>query len=126
MKAFFLERKTTPEPPIVEDQAVPKGKGNVSTRARMLYAQEGMRTKSRIEASLLALLLGMFGVHKFYLGYNQAGFLMMAITIIGGLPTFGLISLVVWMIAIIEAGLYLTKSQDDFEHTYVVNQRDWL
>ena len=75
---------------------------------------------------MLAIFLGAFGIHKFYLGYNTAGFIMLAVTIIGGVLTFSLASWVIWVIAIIEGILYLTKSQTEFEQIYVLNKREWF
>ena len=83
-------------------------------------------TKDHVAAGLLAIFLGAFGIHKFYLGYNTAGFIMLAVTIIGGVLTFSLASWVIWVIAIIEGILYLTKSQTEFEQIYVLNKREWF
>ncbi|MFQ9179332.1 MAG: TM2 domain-containing protein [Eggerthella lenta] len=79
------------------------------------YSQPMVTTKDHVAAGLLAIFLGAFGIHKFYLGYNTAGFIMLAVTIIGGVLTFSLASWVIWVIAIIEGILYLTKSQTEFE-----------
>lgn len=51
---------------------------------------------------------------------------MLAVTIIGGVLTFSLASWVIWVIAIIEGILYLTKSQTEFEQIYVLNKREWF
>ena len=32
----------------------------------------------------------------------------------------------IWVIAIIEGILYLTKSQTEFEQIYVLNKREWF
>ena len=54
------------------------------------YSQPMVTTKDHVAAGLLAIFLGAFGIHKFYLGYNTAGFIMLAVTIIGGVLTFSL------------------------------------
>ena len=100
--------------------------GSVSVRARQAYAAEALRQKDHVAAGLLAIFLGMFGVHKFYLGCNQTGFLMLAVSIIGGVFTFGLAAAVIEVISIIEGAIYLTKSQTEFDRVYVLNQRDWF
>lgn len=82
--------------------------------------------KDHVAAGLLAIFLGFFGVHKFYLGYNTAGFIMLAVTIVGGILTLTLASWVVWLIAVIEGVVYLTKSQSDFERIYVSGKHDWF
>ncbi len=100
--------------------------GSVSARARQLYAVENMRSKDHVAAALLAIFFGIFGLHKFYLGCNQAAFTMLAMTIIGGTVTFGLAALVVAVISLVEGCIYLSKNQTQFEQIYVVNQRDWF
>lgn len=90
------------------------------------YTQPVVTTKDHVAAGLLAIFLGVFGIHKFYLGYNTAGFIMLAVTIIGGALTFSLAAWVIWLIAIIEGILYLTKSQSEFEQIYVLNKREWF
>jgi TM2 domain-containing membrane protein YozV len=72
----------------------------------------------RITAGILALLLGGFGVHKFYLGYTGAGI----ITIILVFCTGGLAG----VIPFIEGILYLTKSDEDFIETYQIGQKEWF
>lgn len=98
----------------------------MSAAARRSYANEAIRQKDHVSAGLFAIFLGMFGVHKFYLGCNNAGFIMLAVSVIGGIVTLGLAAAVIWLIAIIEGVIYLTKSQTDFERIYVLNQRDWF
>lgn len=90
------------------------------------YTQPMITTKDHVAAGLLAIFLGVFGIHKFYLGYNTSGFIMLAVTIIGGALTFTLAAWVIWLIAIIEGILYLTKSQSEFEQIYVLNKREWF
>ena len=85
-----------------------------------------LASRDHVAAGLLALLLGVFGVHKFYLGYNAQGFTLLALTVIGGLFTFGLVAGVVWIIAIIEAIGYFSKSQSEFEQIYVYGKREWF
>lgn len=102
------------------------GGGSVSASARRAYAAEALRQKDHVAAGLLAIFLGVFGIHKFYLGCNQAGFLTLAVSIIGGIITLGLAAAVIEVISIIEGIIYLTKSQTEFDRIYVLNQRDWF
>ena len=90
------------------------------------YAQPVVSTKDHVAAGLLAIFLGPLGIHKFYLGYNTAGFIMLAVSIVGGLLTLSLAMWVIWVISIIEGILYLTKSQTEFEQMYVLNKREWF
>lgn len=85
----------------------------------------GYATKDHVAAGLLAIFLGPLGIHKFYLGYNAAGFIMLAITVIGGL-LFGLGALAMCVVSLIEGILYLTKSQMEFERTYLMQERQWF
>lgn len=100
--------------------------GSVSASARRAYAAEALRQKDHVSAGLLAIFLGVFGVHKFYLGCNQAGYIMLAVSIIGSIFTFGLAAAVIEVISIVEGVIYLTKSQTEFDRIYVLNQRDWF
>ena len=85
-----------------------------------------MRTKDHVAAGLLGIFLGMFGIHKFYLGYNTSGFIMLGVAIIGGLFTFGLATSDVWLIGLIEGVIYLIKNQAEFEQAYVFKKREWF
>ena len=88
------------------------------------YQQPLVRTKDHVAAGLLAIFLGVFGVHKFYLGYHTTGFIMLGVTILGSLLTIGIAAGVVWLIGVIEGIIYLTKNQSEFEQLYVFNKRE--
>lgn len=81
--------------------------------------------KSKLVAALLAFFLGVFGLHKFYLGYNKAGIIMLLCTFPGAV-LFGIPAGVVYVIALIEFVLYLTKSDEDFYQNYEVGKREWF
>lgn len=85
-----------------------------------------LASRDHVAAGFLALLLGVFGVHKFYLGYNAQGFTLFALTVIGGLFTFGIATGVVWIVSAIEAIAYFSKSQSEFEQIYVYGKREWF
>lgn len=85
-----------------------------------------LASRDHVAAGFLALLLGFFGVHKFYLGYNAQGFTLMALSVIGGLFSLGITAGVAWIIAIIEGIVYLSKSQSEFEQIYVYGTREWF
>ena len=90
------------------------------------YASPTMGTKDHVAAGLLAILLGWLGIHKFYLGYNTSGFIMLGVSILGGIITFSLAAGVMCIIGIVEGILYLTKSQSEFEQMYVFSKREWF
>lgn len=86
--------------------------------------------KSPIVAGLLALFLGSFGVHKFYLGYNQEGAILLAGTIVSWILLIILIGffglMAIGIICLVEAIIYLTKPQDEFTRIYVEGRRPWF
>jgi len=69
----------------------------------------GDHDKERTVAGIFAILLGAFGVHKFYLGKVGQGiiYLIFFWTLIPGIIGF------------IEGILYLTKSEEEFQRKYV-------
>lgn len=81
-------------------------------------------SKSKIAAGLLAIFLGTLGIHKFYLGYTQAGIIMLLVTLLGSLIIVG--PLVMGVIALIEGIIYLTKTDEQFYLTYVVGRKPWF
>lgn len=98
-----------------------------SARAVNSAPGAGVRTsKDHIAAGLFALFLGMFGIHKFYMGKTNVGFIMLGITIVGSLLTFGAAALVMQLIAVVEGVIYLVKSQEEFEREYIYGKRSWF
>ena len=81
--------------------------------------------KSRITAGLLALLLGGFGAHKFYLGYFTQGIIVL-VAVWLGLLLIGIPTIIMGVIVFIEGIIYLTKSDYDFQQTYVINKKGWF
>ncbi|WP_336002075.1 TM2 domain-containing protein [Halorientalis halophila] len=66
-------------------------------------------SKDRVTAGVLAILLGIFGVHKFYLGDNKMGILYLCFfwTAIPG------------VVGLIEGIIYLSKTDEEFQRIYV-------
>ena len=79
----------------------------------------------KIPAALFAFFLGAFGAHKFYLGYKKQGFIMLLVFIFGFI-LLGFPSMIIGLIAFIEFILYLIKSDEEFEQTYVVGRKAWF
>ena len=69
----------------------------------------------RTTAGILAILLGGWGVHKFYMG-NTTTALIHILLCCGGLNIIG----------IIEGIIYLTKTDDEFHQLYVVEKKQWF
>jgi TM2 domain-containing membrane protein YozV len=80
----------------------------------------------KILAGVLAILLGAFGVHKFILGYNKEGIIMLVITLILGVVTCGIAASAMGIVSLIEGIVYLTKSDEEFYNTYQVGKRPWF
>ncbi len=66
--------------------------------------------KNRILASILAILLGTFGVHKFYLGKRQSGLMCIAFCW----------TLVPTVMGVIDGINYLRHTQEYFDKHYCV------
>lgn len=81
--------------------------------------------KNKMMAFLLALFLGTIGVHKFYLGYNNAGIIMLVCGTIGWI-LFAIPPMVMAVIALIEAITYISKTDADFKAVYVDNEKAWF
>jgi TM2 domain-containing membrane protein YozV len=83
------------------------------------------KQKSKVTAGLLALLLGGFGAHKFYLGYTTEAIITLA-AVWGGLILLGIPTVIMGVLVFIEGIIYLTKSDEEFEATYVNNKKGWF
>ena len=81
--------------------------------------------KDKLVAALLAFFLGGLGVHKFYLGKKGAGITMLVCSLFGAILLF-IPTIIVGIIAFIEAIIYLVKSEDDFQRDYVEGNKSWF
>jgi len=79
-------------------------------------------SNKKLAAGLLAIFLGSFGVHKFVLGYNTAGLIMLLVTVL----TCGIAGFVMGVIGIIEGIIYLTKTPEEFESIYIQTSKEWF
>ena len=96
----------------------------------------GEAASKKLAAGLCGILLGGFGVHKFILGYNNAGIIMAAVTVstlVGGIASCGMLAPltlpvtgVVGVIGLVEGIIYLTKSDEEFYQTYMAGKREWF
>lgn len=84
----------------------------------------------KILVGILAIILGSLGVHKFLLGYNKEGFILLGFTLISYvLACFIIGAFLVWIpgvIGLIEGIIYLTKSDEEFYNTYQVGKKPWF
>lgn len=73
--------------------------------------------KNRTTAAILAIFLGGIGAHKFYMGYNKEGVVQLLLSLLFGLG---------WILAVIEGIIYISKSEADFQATYINGDKGWL
>jgi TM2 domain-containing membrane protein YozV len=76
----------------------------------------------KMTAGLLGILIGGFGIHKFVLGYQNAGLIMLLVSIL----TCGFGAAIMGPIGLIEGILYLTKSDEEFYRTYILGKKEWF
>ncbi len=67
----------------------------------------------KLLSGILGILLGWLGVHKFILGYNKEGAILLVLGILGFF-TCGITSSISGIIGLIEGIIYLTKSDEEF------------
>jgi len=84
----------------------------------------GLGGKNRIVAGVLGILLGLLGIHKFYLGYTKQGLIMLLVTIFGSLIKVG--PFIMGLIGLIEGIIYLLKSDEEFYAAYVQGKKKWF
>ncbi|MDE0598499.1 MAG: TM2 domain-containing protein [Dokdonia donghaensis] len=90
----------------------------------------GSTESKKILAGILAIFLGAFGVHKFILGYQKEGIIMLVLSVVGiVLSCVGIGVLLVWavgLVGLIEGIIYLTKSDEEFYNTYQAGRKPWF
>jgi TM2 domain-containing membrane protein YozV len=91
----------------------------------------GAGAKSRTTAGILAILVGAFGVHKFYLGRTSPAVLLLVVSLVS--LCCGPLLIVPWLgilatsvIGIVEGAIILGKSDEEFQQIYVDGCRDWF
>lgn len=75
------------------------------------------RDCNHVMAGLFGILLGAFGIHKFYMGQTQMGCLY----IVAGVITCGFGFAITCVIGIVEGIIYLSMTQAEFERKYILN-----
>jgi len=76
----------------------------------------------KIASGICGILLGGLGIHKFILGLNTSGVIMLLVSLL----TCGYGAIPMWIIALAESIIYLTKSDEDFYHTYAIQKKEWF
>uniref|UniRef100_UPI003593F9D7 TM2 domain-containing protein n=1 Tax=Pricia sp. TaxID=2268138 RepID=UPI003593F9D7 len=91
-----------------------------SEGARGAFAGGGNENK-KILAGILAIVLGSLGIHKFILGYQKEGIILLVATVIGyvlmcvGIGFFFVMA--TGLVGLIEGIIYLTKTDEEFYNT---------
>lgn len=103
------------------------------TNARAVYVALGGSTasgsKDKLAAGLLGIFLGGLGIHKFYLGFTGPGLVFLLVNTIGWSITWLFLfipNFILFVIGFIEGIIYLTKTDEEFYQTYVVEKRQWF
>ena len=117
-------------------ESAEEAKGDFKEEAKKTASEfsEGLKDvggdNKKILAGILAIILGSFGVHKFILGYQKEGFILLGVTIVGFvLSCIGVGVFIVWItmiIGIVEGIIYLTKSDEEFYNTYQAGSKPWF
>lgn len=93
---------------------------------QQVYTQKPPGADKKLAAGLCGILLGGLGIHKFILGYQNEGIIMLVIWLVGLIFFCGIPSMVVSIIGIIEGVMYLTKSDEEFAQTYILGKKPWF
>lgn len=105
------KKTATKKSPIKVTATVRNGKKMVTGEAVSVKVNVGKGApKSRLVTALLAIFLGTLGIHNFYLGKNNLGLTQLLISVVGGILTCGIATVIVQIWAFIEGILILTKS----------------
>ncbi|HEY9598542.1 MAG TPA: TM2 domain-containing protein [Allocoleopsis sp.] len=78
--------------------------------------------EKKVTAGVCAILLGALGIHKFILGYNTEGIIMLLVSLL----SCGMLAPIMSIIGLIEGITYLSKPDQDFVSTYVTSKKGWF
>ena len=91
--------------------------------AKQAYEQiNAEQGNKRILAGIVAIIFGSLGIHKFILGYQKEGIIMLVISFL----CLGILAGLVALIGLIEGIIYLTKSDEEFYQIYQVGNKPWF
>jgi TM2 domain-containing membrane protein YozV len=82
----------------------------------------GAASSQKIAAGICGILIGSLGIHKFILGMTGPGLIMLLVSLL----TCGVGAIVMHVIGIIEGIIYLTKTDEQFYQTYMVEKKGWF
>lgn len=94
-----------------------------SENAKEAYQQISTDQGSkRVVVGIVAILFGSLGIHKFILGYQKEGIIMLVVSLL----SLGFLAGLVALIGLIEGIIYLTKSDEEFYNTYQIGRKPWF
>ncbi|AFZ48364.1 TM2 domain containing protein [Cyanobacterium stanieri PCC 7202] len=76
----------------------------------------------KMAAGICGILLGSLGIHKFILGYNQEGIIMLLVSVL----TCGFAAAITGIIGIVEGVIYLMKTDEEFYNIYINGKQPWF
>lgn len=76
----------------------------------------------KVVAGVLGILIGSLGIHKFVLGYQTEGVIMILVSLL----SCGMLAPIMSIIGIVEGIMYLTKSDEEFVRTYIYGRKGWF
>jgi len=96
-----------------------------SSSAKEAFEDVSAGDNKKVITGILAILLGWLGIHKFILGYNTEGIILLVLGLLGFF-TCGITSAISGIIGLIEGIIYLTKTDTEFHNTYQVGKKSWF
>ncbi len=78
-------------------------------------------------ATVTAAFFGVFGIHKFVLGYKKEGLIMLLSTLAAGfLHLTWIVIPILFIISLAEAAIYFQCSRQNFNDTYLRGHKGWF
>lgn len=76
-------------------------------------------SKDRLTYGVLAIVLGVLGIHKFYLGHWKYGLILLLVCILSA----GILGVATFIIGVISGVIALWGSEAEFQQRYVIEKR---
>ena len=76
----------------------------------------------KVVAGILGILVGGLGIHKFMLGYQREGVIMLLVSVLSCFTLYGIMH----VIGIVEGIMYLTKTDEAFVREYIYGRKGWF
>lgn len=102
---------------IIETEYINDGNYNNTRNTNVLYDE-----RNNIIAGLLAIFLGTFGIHKFYLGNITMGIIYLIITLFGFILFF-IPNIILGLVVLVEGILYFVTDNATFNEKYNKNYK---